>query len=111
MAKQRKFTSIHVSNEVNISSTGHYHFNVSLLENGTGKDYCWNPGCSWLTPRKGEIHEIRVPRYVIKTIEDTVRAAHTAGELRFFEYDRDGVKRYADLRYHDAERWASLVSA
>lgn len=114
MPKQRKFTSIQLSHYVNVSSSLHYHFDVWFIEwNDTmpeRRHYYWSYGDTHLTPR-GAQDSRAVPQYVIAELLRLTQELHQRGELVFFEYDREGNKRYEDLRYHDAERWASMVGA
>lgn len=53
--------------------------------------------------------EARYPRYVWQAIADELLKSITEDKWKFYEYDREGIERYEDLRYHDKERFDSFV--
>lgn len=107
----RRFTEIEVSKHVYVSSDGHHHFDVHFKEAGQRKSYRWWFGSSYLV-RKGTgggLPTRDVPQYVRDALKaETVRHFRN-GDFRFYEYNQEGEKRYANLRYHDAERFAWLI--
>jgi hypothetical protein len=108
----RRFTDIGVSKQVNVSSSGHYSFDVSFAESGRRKSYLWFVGDTYLIRKSVTgVPTRNVPQYVLTALEREARRHFLNGDLKVYEYDRDGIKRYTDLRYHDPERFAAMLGA
>ena len=43
------------------------------------------------------------PQYLIAEADRLIAQGCREGRFKFYEYDRDGNKRYENLRYHDGE--------
>lgn len=106
--KNKRFTLFGAARDINVSSSGNYTANVWFWEAGERKSYWYDPQIG--LESKSQNHFTRnVPKYVIEAVEAELRRLWLNGELRFFEYDRDGNERYADLRYHCPEWFARLI--
>lgn len=107
---ERAYTHIHVSKSINVSSTGHY----------TGKMYYkhhdrmimryvdLSNGRVLSKPEAG-LYEIKMPAYVMQEMRTRFIDVMTGADVIYFEYDRDGEKRYSNLRYHAPETVAWIV--
>lgn len=93
-----------------VSSTHHHFYIVSMNRPGNihygGWDYCWSSGelsCdrvfSW-TP----------PKYLNAMVINAIKKAVSEKSIRYFELDRDGERRYEDLRYHYEEHEQSVIA-
>ena len=49
------------------------------------------------------------PQYVSRSIADQLKQMLDEGELSVYEYDRDGNRRYHDLRYHHPDHLAHVI--
>lgn len=102
-------TVTHVSSNVYCSSTMHYAVSVKL-ERGTKRayyEYDFDGALLWQGKRTWR--ERPCPKYIEAAILEQLRAMHQAGELHVYENDRDGNRRYTDLRYHDPIHFARLI--
>lgn len=99
--KPRKYQDIRVINEVYVSSSFHHFFRVVMKQVAGDKrlhvtdDY----GFEFAEP----FEHRRYPKYVLEATERAILELLKSGKAVFHEYDRDGCKRYEDLRYHDDE--------
>lgn len=50
------------------------------------------------------------PQYVRRSIISQLKQMSDEGELSVFEHDRDGNRRYHDLRYHHPDYLKSLIN-
>lgn len=97
---QHKYTQVFVTSEVNVSSTGHYSFHVIIVEATRLHRLYYDGLRSFWT----ETTDPRFPEYVIRECQYQVMNLLLSDKTRYYEYDRDGNKRYENLRYHDVER-------
>lgn len=50
------------------------------------------------------------PSYVLRSIASQLKEKLDNGELSVYEHDRDGNRRYQDLRYHRADYLEQLIT-
>ncbi len=112
----RAFNYRGVADEINCSSSGHHFQLVRFTHNGKRMSGWWffESGCLEVYGQKEGRPplSIKFPAYFITSVKAGIRAALPTAKV--FEYDRDGNKRYNDLRYHPddwiertIERWTS----
>ncbi len=111
MARERRFQNIRVSKQVYVNSMTQYSTHVYFTEAGKRKHYLWGIRDSCLTTANGRLDHRRVPKYVMDAIMREMLRLTTDEQLTFYEYDRDGEKRYDGLRYHEPEYFAAIVKA
>lgn len=102
---QPKYAHIYVSRQVNVSSSGHYHLEVSW--DGGGRDYSIGDG--FLTD---EGTWAGAPQYLEQEVKRQIAEMFRDGSAKFFEYDLQGNKRWENLRYHNpaqVARWAETL--
>lgn len=100
----RKYQNITVSEYVNVSSSGDYHFKVWWK--GGHRDY--SLGVGFLTNHEYNAYTWEgAPKYLEAEVERQIAAMIRSGSLKPYEYDREGHERYENLRYYDAEHLAS----
>jgi hypothetical protein len=97
--RERKYTQVYVLSEVNVSSTRHYSFRVTIKE-ATRLHRVFYDGLRGFWT---ETTNPRFPQYVIRECQRQTMSRLLSDDTRYFEYDRDGNKRYENLRYHDPE--------
>ncbi len=96
---QPKYTEVSVLSEVNVSSTRHYSFRVVIKEANKIHRVFYDGSKGFWT----ETTHPRFPQYVIRECQRQTMSRLLSDDTRYFEYDRDGNKRYENLRYHDPE--------
>jgi hypothetical protein len=96
---QHKYTQVYVMSEVNVSSTRHYSFRVTIKEATRLHRVYYDGSKEFWTERAFP----RFPQYVVRECQRQVMSRLLSDETRYFEYDRDRNKRYENLRYHDPE--------
>jgi len=104
---EKRWVLKRVSNEIYCSSSGHHFIRVSYQVAGERRagDYCFEVNS--LSGKKTP--SLILPKYFERDIK---RAAHellTNGKPVYHEYDRDGNKRYEELRYH-YDDWAAWMT-
>ena len=110
----RRYQLSHVSSKVYCSSSGHYGVDVAYnVYDATGRlvetehcTYCPNDEGFW---KKKSIVPGSRPKYLVNAIELTLRRKFQAGELRFYEYDKDGNRRWDNFRYHEDHHFAYQI--
>ena len=99
---KRKYT-VTVSHQVYCTSMGHY-FAKALIKDGKTRE--WRDidlnGCRIMWRDKPFTYQ-GYPAYVQQSIADQLKQMLDEGELSVYEHDRDGNRRYYDLRYHVPE--------
>lgn len=96
----KKYQNITVSKQVNVSSSYHYHFTVKW--DGGGRDYSLRVG--FLTNHQYNPYTWEAaPKYLEREVERQILAMFEDKTAVFYEYDRDGNKRYENLRYWSQE--------
>ena len=113
MTRNKRFGMFGVANEINVSSSFNYTVDVWFWETVKGggavrKSYWYDPQFGLLSKSKNH-HGREVPQYVLDALDEQLRIKWRAGWLRFFEYDRDGCKRYEDLRYHELAQFKAMI--
>lgn len=92
---KRAYENIRVSKQVNISSTCHYHFKVYW--DGGHRDYSLGVGFLGKPPH---FDWNGAPDYLQNEVERQIVEMFKDETAKFYEYDRDGNKRYTNLRYY-----------
>lgn len=97
-----KYTKIVISSTIYVSSTCHYFATVFFLENGVSKraTLCIPSDLDKSAP---------LPAYAKEQIKRQIRHKVEAGEMSFHEYDKEGNKRWENLRYYDPEVMPEMV--
>lgn len=94
--------SVWVSTLCYVSSSGHYHWDVGYSDT-RGKrytgSYCYGFG----------LYERCIPKYLETEIEKRIADMLESGTTKFHEYDRDGNKRFENLRYHLPEYIPNMI--
>jgi hypothetical protein len=96
MFRMRKYTEILVSSSVYVNSQGDYTFSVRIKGYGHVK---YDPSVGFWT----ETAEPKFPKYVEEAVDEQVVQLLMGNDTVYYEYDRDGNKRYENFRYHDPE--------
>lgn len=96
MIKPRKYTEILVSSSVYVNSQGDYTFSVRIKGFGHVK---YDPSVGFWTATA----EPKFPKYVEEAVDEQVVQILLSNDTVYYEYDRDGNKRYDNFRYHDPE--------
>lgn len=105
--KARKYTEITVLTEVYVNSQSDYTFYVHIK--GYGR-VAYDPSVGFYVPESNQDPRMnRFPRYVVFEVDLQVLERLKSPATRYYEYDRDGNKRYENLRYHDAESLALQI--
>lgn len=106
-----RYDSVFVMTIINVSSSGHYFASVLYIDNAAHKTvrrgYCLGSGFLALTERYGDW---KAPVYLEREVCRQLREWMLGGKAIYFEYDRDGNKRFSGLRYYDAEQAAALAA-
>lgn len=108
MTHNKRFALFGAAREVNVSSSFNYTADVWFWEAGVRKSYWYDPQIG-LESKSQNHHGREVPKYVTEAIEAELRRLYQNGEIRFFEYDRDGNKRYENLRYCEPLHFAHYI--
>jgi hypothetical protein len=103
-----KFTKIYVKPFVYISSSGDYFVDVLYKENAkpeNGARFCrrFHLNAERFMTNDNQPGYIQMPKYVTDEVLRQVRQLVEADELKPYEYDRDGYKRWNDLRYYERD--------
>ena len=106
-----RFTDVSVSSYINCSSSFDHFVPVHFKDNGKRKtlDY-WITGDELLGARG---MGIEIPYYFRQTIHHELLKTLKAG-VTVYEYDRDGEKRFENLRYHEPDcvtRWIEALES
>ncbi len=102
--------TIHYINErVYCSSTGHYQARVHVDRDGKREHYEYDFDGTLLWKGKRDWRERACPKYLEAAILEKLRELYADGILRVYENDRDGNRRYDDLRYHVPEQFEWLI--
>jgi len=99
---KRKY-NVKVFSEVYCSSSGYYV--ASCLITGGGKRDKRDidlAGCRIMWHSQPFTYQ-GYPAYVTRSIADQLKQMSDEGELSVYEYNRDGDRRYQELRYHVPE--------
>ncbi len=105
--KPRKYQDIRVIDEVYVSSSNHHFFRVVMKQLSGDKrlhindDYAF--GCA------EPFEHRRYPKYVLEAVERAILELLKSDKAIFHEIDRDGEKRYEDLRYHEDRDTAWMI--
>lgn len=102
------YTDIRVHREINVSSSFDYFVKVYYKHNGQrmSRDYWITGGALESLQNTGTV---KVPRYVMHEVDAQLLDLMKSGRAKYYEYDRDGHKRYEDLRYYDPERVQGFI--
>ena len=93
----RAFDSIKIGTAIYCSSSYDHFIQVQVQRRGK-----WQQRPYWIEGATLEGMN-RVPNYLYVQIERQLLKLLEDGNATFYEFDRDGNKRFTDLRYHDAE--------
>ena len=100
--KKRAYVDIQVFREINVSSSGHYFGKMRYVHNGRRITLEVDLS-NGVVMGKRNFDAIQLPQYVLRRVWELYLEAFEKGHNRYFEYDRDGNKRYDDLRYYSHE--------
>lgn len=104
-----RYTNIGVSSHINVSSSGHYFaavFYMDAKQQQHGRRDFSISEKLFLSKHHGYMGWT-APDYLVRKVTDRLRQIMTDGTAVYYECDRDGNERTADLRYYDADhaRW------
>jgi hypothetical protein len=103
----RAYTEAKVIGDINCSSSADHFIDVKLLKRGVWHKYAYYfEGGSFIGKRGWDI---QIPGYARRMVDEAILADLKAG-ARVFEYDRDGNKRYDELRYHESDWVARRIA-
>lgn len=100
----QRYTDIYVFKDINVSSSGHYFAKVAYQDRGERvvRDYCLTSG--FIARRKYNAGDwTGAPSYLEQEARRLIVENIRNGWFAYFEYDREGSKRYSNLRYYDAD--------
>ena len=107
-----RYTDIRVFKEINVTSSGHYFAKVAYREYGQQRivrDYCLTSG--FIALKKYNAGDwTGAPNYLLQEVRRLIAENIRMGWFVYFEYDREGNKRYSNLHYYDAEHVAVLAN-
>lgn len=99
-----RYTNVSMLHDVYVDSMWHYHGHAVYFDQKSMRryvrEYCWD-----IVDPLG----FQAPKYLEAECERQWLALLKSGEARFYEYDRDGNRRYTDLRYYDPADVARIV--
>lgn len=104
---KRKYTVIQVNSLVYVSSSYHHFFSVVIKEHEHRYSRDYSIECGYFSSKHSVT--IELPKYVVREVERLIHEGFKAKRFTYHEYDRDGNKRFDDLRYHDAD-WEARIS-
>lgn len=99
----RKYNQFATRGHINVSSSGHYFIDIFCGRSGRGDTFhfCLNDN-QFL--RSGDIPgSLKMPKYVIEATVQAIAQGIQSGHIRFYEVDREGNRRFDNLRYYDKE--------
>jgi hypothetical protein len=103
-----KYTDIRVYGDVYVSSSFDYFARVRYSCGGkVHRRDVWINSAS--IEYENGLGSLKIPRYFQRELERQIVALLKDPTTRFHEYDRDGNKRYEDLRYFDADYVAAII--
>lgn len=97
----RAYTNIAVTRYINVSSTGHYFGHVVFRRGGRGWGYDFDLSNGYVMTKKN-MDALHLPQYVMTTIRHLYIECLKTDAI-YYEYDREGERRYSNLRYHSQE--------
>lgn len=96
----RAYTEVKVIGDINCSSSADHFIPVKLLKRGKWERYDYYfEGGSFIGVRS---FDVVIPAYARRMVDEAILADLKDG-ARVFEYDREGMKRYDELRYHEPD--------
>jgi hypothetical protein len=110
--KQRKYTQVKVVCNFYCSSSQDYFATVRWVENDNlrqrgGREFWINQNAFLGKGRRMEWWT--APKYLMQAVEEQLWQAVGSGDYVVHENDRDGNRRYKDLRYHSANYLKRMV--
>lgn len=105
-----RYTDICVFKDINVSSSGHYFAKVSYRDRGQRvvRDYCLTSG--FIARKKYNAGDwAGAPKYLRCEVRRLLVESIRSDWFAYFEYDREGSKRYSNLRYYDVEHVKQLA--
>lgn len=114
--RQKTFVSCLISNDVYVSSSGHSFIEVHIQRAKPKKSkerykkLCICNGTLEVETKDYWRDYTECPRYVLSMIMDELEQIKD-DEWRFYEYDREGNRRYEDLRYADLPNFLYYLNA
>jgi hypothetical protein len=103
---KRAYLNIQVLREIYVSSSGHYFGKMRYVHNGQRftRDVDLNNGTVLALD---DVYPVQLPQYVMRRVWELYLEAFEHGHNDYYEYDRDGNKRYDNLRYfsYEGEAW------
>lgn len=94
------YTEAKVIGDINCSSSADHFIPVKLLKRGKWERYDYYfEGGSFIGKRS---FDVAIPAYARRMVDEAILADLKDG-ARVFEYDREGMKRYNELRYHEPD--------
>lgn len=99
----RKYTNIHVKKLLAINSSGDYYADV-LLKKAGRRVYATLHLNTHIFPGH------KMPKYVIDETLSQLRQLAENGKLQPYECDRNGSKRFENLRYYNHETLKQLIA-
>ncbi|MGB1284939.1 MAG: hypothetical protein ACPG7F_00280 [Aggregatilineales bacterium] len=112
---KKAYSVIKVSPHVYVNSSSHYSFEIVLDWRGSRRSGWYDPMHHDLVMKhsgrwKWNSSIVRkYPKYLREDIAAAVHELFTSGDAQFYEYDRDGSKRYDNLRYHHDESFNACL--
>lgn len=109
---QRRFTNIRVSSEVRVMSDGHFWFRV-FMTGGVPRDYAIDLGFMEADNAPSSVMGWKAPKYLVEEVDKQIGVMFRDKTAKFYECDRDGWKRYDNLRYLDMDMvawWAAKLA-
>jgi hypothetical protein len=104
--KARKYTNVHVIDDVYVDSDQTYHYTIQCDIWGKRT---YNNSCLEYQFGTGFDNLSNAPLYLKQEVKTRILETLQSPNTRFYEKDRDGWKRYTGFRYHDAESLARQI--
>jgi len=104
-----KYTNIEVEKSGYVSSSYDHHVEVTYQIEGKGRyrsTYCIT--CGAFSGNRGL--DYSKPVYMLKEIVRQLAKLILTDAIQWHEYDREGQKRYENLRYYDRNRLLDMVA-
>lgn len=100
--RKHAYLNVQILREVYVSSSGHYFGKMRYVYNGQRftRDVDLSNGTVLAMKQP---YPISLPKYVMRRVWELYLEAFEKGHNDYYEYDRDGNKRWEELRYYSRE--------
>lgn len=109
MRQYREYREIKVSDQGWVSSTSHYHVTVWLAEGKRRRVRVFLINAQAFLKENG-LGYLERPRYVVDEVLRQLREKIEGRKFRWFETNRQGIRRYSNFRYFDEKELTDMMA-